>query len=296
MANQLPILSQPAGSTEVWTLTLRDEQGDPIDYSSSTPTLSFRAWPGDDRAAITLADSSIGFASAAAGTVTLTIDGGDTGTMLGDYPFQVGLTSGGETTWRDAGILRFSPSPGAGAAPASYGTADGVRRLAGGWLDRLRPGGDQVNFADELLDAHAWTNRQVLARARAILERRIDGDVEHPEGSDLMLATDSAFDSLDEGGYSTAMRIELRLAVVRATLDAGGLLTAGDEGEAVVRANEHYAASVVLGRSLASTEDRARLDSDAAYHRGRANAMLNAVVFRVDDDDDDACDYVLGPA
>lgn len=270
------------------TITLRDLAGRAREgVWDGADLVSARLWPGDDRPLIEGVVEAE-WVDADAATVLLSAEGVDTADLVaGTYPVEVLVN--GSLAWE--GRLEVLTAPGVSTTPLAYGTAAGVRRLAGGWLERLQGEGEQSGFAEELGDAREWTDRQVVARARYTLERWYGGDRGDPEATDLLTATEDAVDGVADS--SSPALIRLRLAAITTSLDDDDALVIDD---AIRKSNEHYAASLVLGRILpGKDEGNATIMQMAAWHRSRANSLLNASTFGIDTDDDGEADYTLSP-
>ena len=267
-------------------VTLRGLDGRALaDTYLGTEGLSASLLVGDGRAAA--ATMSAAWSDATAGEVLVSLDAEDVATVApGAYTARLLIYDGGEPYPAWEARVEIVEAPGDAAAPLAYGTYDGVLRRAGEWLPKLQGVSSQSRFAEELHEAFDWTNRQVLSRCRAYLERRAGGYLGDPEAAGLLSATEDA-----EGDDDAALT-EARLAIIRDALESGTglILTPG-----IVAANEHYAASVVLGRVMPA-KDGADWAGMAAAHRGRANGLLSAEAFGVDADGDGAAEFTLGPA
>ena len=277
-----PTIDAYQGSAFTRPFVLLDAAGRALvgEYSGSEP-VSAEVWSGDERA--TLFSPPAAWSDAANAVVRVAFTADHTATLApGLYPILLAVD--GEK--KRVGYLNVLAVAGEDAAPLVYGTYDGVLRRAGDWLPRMQGVSSQSRFAEELHEAFDWTNRQVLSRARAYLERRAGGYLGDPEAADLLNAVDAA-----EGDGDAAL-MEARLAIIGDVLDDAGtalVLTPG-----IIAANEHYAASVILNRIMPA-KDSADWPALAAYHRGRANSLLSAEAFAVDVDGDGAGDFSLGP-
>lgn len=125
---------QAIGSTRAYLVTLTDYAGSPVVFAGSETLAASVAYNGS-----TLLTPTAAFASASAGTVTLTVDNsGTTGLSSGYYPITLTVTSSGEPLagLDDAYLLLTDPTGAASPLSGHLTTTDRARRaLAGLALD-----------------------------------------------------------------------------------------------------------------------------------------------------------------
>lgn len=104
-------LDQAKGTDCVWTITLRDDQGDPVTDFVDSATLAAVVWDGDDDSTA-IATPSAAWLDTTEGTVDLTISSTDLADLdPGFYFLRLTITTGGRTYHGFEGRLRVLARP-----------------------------------------------------------------------------------------------------------------------------------------------------------------------------------------
>lgn len=155
------------GARTTFSITLEDEQGEPREGYTGSEARTLQVWPGGTEAIITLADSSVAWANAAAAELTVTIGSTDatalTAAMM--YPFRVLITESAAAVCRYTGYLQVVAGPGSGTAGKIYGDFSDLIRH-GRWVVRLQTSVDQAGFRNYLERARSWLDDAILAADR----------------------------------------------------------------------------------------------------------------------------------
>lgn len=175
MARQ--IITQALDSSEVWTQTLTDADGNvPSPAFSSADVLAATIWPGDDQLAVITLPAPA-WTNAAGGVYDLSIPKGSiSGLTAGIYRLQVVINPGSNDIVAFDGALELTHAPGSAVAEQVYCSYAQMLRYVP-WLQRLQDlDEDQAGFAQQRAEAARWLNRKILQHYRGNLSGLVPTD------------------------------------------------------------------------------------------------------------------------
>lgn len=268
-----PLLGpQPSDRGAIYRIELADAAGAPIlGTFTGADVLLFELWAGDDTPV--LATPTATWVDAGLGTLDLLVTPADLlGLEPGVYRLR-GAVHPGPAAWPIFdGAIRVAAAPGSGAALATYGSAEDLRRYAS-WVDDLQTDQDRAGFLEQRAAARAWLDAILLARYRP---------GQHGTG----IPRDDDFwwgDRGEDPGPSEWLR---------GVLDGGGLIVDAGVREATARHALALIAEPMLGEAAAGTS----YQQLAAFHRRRARALAASLRCRIDADGDGRVDLVVNLA
>jgi hypothetical protein len=265
-----------AATGAVYTLTIRDADGNAVTTYAGTETLTAKLWAGDDITA--LATPTLAWANHDAGTVTLTLSAANTTQTPATYQIRCTVTDGGVAYEFYRAWLKIEASPGSATAPATYCGFDDMLELAGDLADALLESSDQAGFAEQRAKARRWTDRVVVARAKDVISTQAErhSPVVGSEAIDITTGVDDG----PEWGPSIYPDTSIRDAVdvIRAALAADDLILDAE----VVEANAAYALALVYGRQMGAAPNGANYQDLAGKWREYASRRMVAWTARFD--------------
>lgn len=278
-----------AGTGAVYTLTIRDADGNPVTSYAGTETLAAKLWAGDSQTA--LATPSLAWASKDNGTVTLTLSAANTAQTAGVYQIRCTITDGGTAYEFYRAWLRIADSPGSDTAPAVYCSFDDMLDLAGELSEALLEASDQAGYAEQRAKARQWTDRTVIARAKDTIELQAERHAPVVTSQEAEITT--GVDDGPEWGPSIYPDASVRDAVdvIRDALAADQLILDAE----VVEANAAYALALVYGRQAGQTAGGVSYQDLAGKWREHASRRMVAWVARFDTDSDGIADLEIEP-
>ncbi len=288
------------GADGEWDLVVQDSRARPVTTYTGAATLAVSVWPGDDQAE-TFAPTAV-WTDATAGRIKLSIAGSDTASLeAGQYEQRLSITAGGLTKSFALPPLSLLSIAGMGTAIRTYCTLRQILRLVP-WIETVE-GMDArlvANFGQERFEASRWLDRQVMTRARRIIEQQAER-----HAAVVTVTPVTIVDGYDAGeAYGESIypdeTIQAQLNQIQGYLDADQLMltytTSTDDDPPVVttwpmdggivpRIVAYRTVYEILDDQIGKQGDTPYQDLAARYKR-RANDLLMTWVAKIDTDAD----------
>lgn len=279
------------GSSGSWTVTLLDDTATEITTYTGSETLDASVWPGDDVGELFAPTAA--WLSSPAGTVTLSVSAAQSATLdPGSYSVSLSI----DDTIVRVGRLLVLPGPGGTAdAPPTYGSLDGMKRKSGENIADLMETSDLGNGKELLAEGRRAVDREVLSRARSIVETQAERHAPVETSDPIEITT--GVDAGPGWGASTVPDTSVRdqLDDFRGYLEDDLLMVATPEDRAAVDACEHLALAELFGRQTGQGDADEKYRNLALRHRTLALRLLAGWTARIDTDSDGVADYELQP-
>ena len=163
--NNLELVAS-AGASRTVTFQIADWNGSPVTGWEGGDALTVQVWRGDDYAVLTGTGVAAAWASASAGTVSVTTDGTHT-LSTQRHSWRLLVANGGKTYEIARGIYEILPAPGStsnSADPATdpYTTIDDLRTVCS-WIEQVQSRHDQAGLMEHQRNARVWFDDAVKA-------------------------------------------------------------------------------------------------------------------------------------
>lgn len=249
------------GAAKSWTVTLRDDNGDPVTTHSSGDSRTVYAFTGDNQASAYAPTAT--WLSAGSGTLTLSLAAATTATESPGW-YQLVIDIGSGPARYHLGRLRLLAAPGAAPAIATYCSYDNMRQLAGAWIDDLvEMDSGQTDFAEQRGLARKWFD--------ALLQR-------HYRRNTVTPRTDTFDDLL---AWGVPWRVGEHSAELQTWLDADRLVLTTPSGQTILDACAYYAIHLVCQSQVSKRADDIYQDRSRLF-LGRANELAITITAEVD--------------
>lgn len=155
-----------AGASRTVTFQVANYNGLPVTGWENGDVLTVQVWRGDDYAVLSGTGVTAAWASASAGTVSVTTDGTHT-LATQRYSWRLLATNGGKSYELARGTYEILPAPGLtsnSADPATdpYTTIDDLRTVCA-WIEQIQSKHDQAGLMEHQRNARVWFDDSVKA-------------------------------------------------------------------------------------------------------------------------------------